>query len=198
MPLGRQLLACYAAIFDLKKGNVNETVWNDFVHQHMTGGHPIATVYLFYWHFGFVRDWFHERDFFYGDLYRKSECEIRLYCLYIAIQTLGAALVRENIEEIMQRYNNPTEIRQFSDTMLQEILDYLNAYRPRGAFDDLNSFYNTLPMPVHDEPIGDNEDVDKENRRPAATTSTVRAGGPGTRNANLQSLLHKLHMIGEM
>ena len=112
MPLGRQLLACYAAIFGLKGGGVNETVWNDFVHQHMTGGQPIATVYLFYWHFGFVRGWFNERDFFHGDLYRKSECELRLHCLYVAIQHSGAAEVREKIEEIMERYNNPTEIRE--------------------------------------------------------------------------------------
>ena len=191
MPLGRQLLACYAAIFDLKDGNVNETVWNDFVHQHMTGGQPIITVHLFYWNFDFIRGWFNERDFFHGDLYRKTECELRLGSLYIAIRDSGPAEVRENIEEIMERYNNPTVIQQFSDAMLQEILDYLKAYRPLHPFQELNSFYNTLPMPVRDEPIDDDENVDKENRRPSAITSPVR-------NANLQSLLHQLHMIGEV
>ena len=194
MPLGRQLLACYAAIFGLKEGNVNETVWNDFVHKHMTGGHPIATVYLFYWHFGFVRGWFDERDFFHGDLYRKTECELRLCSLYIAIRDSGPAEVREKIEVIMERYNNPTVLQQFSDAMLQEILDYLKAYRPSHPFQELSSFYNTLPMPVRDEPIDDDENTentDKENRRPSVTISPDR-------NANLQSLLHQLHMIGEM
>ena len=197
MPLTTPLLACYAAIFDLKDQNVDRTQWNMFVNAHFTNGQTTFSINDFYWNFHSVSRWFRDRHFFPRDNlnFKRSECEVRLFCLFKANDEWGPALVRDMIEEIVAICPGATEIEDFSDTMLQVIRDFLIRWRPEEPFSDLASFYNTMPI-FHDPPTHDHDDNDKENRRPE--TPPAGAGRAVLQNANLRSMLYELHNIGQM
>jgi hypothetical protein len=186
--ISNPLLAFYAAIFDMKNenANLNHTIFNDFVNQHVTNGHRIRTISDLWINCRRVWNWLKERDFFHGDIWKRSECDFRLYLLYLAGNTDGIALVRDEIESIIERHHTTTQFgdwRDFSEAMLQEIREYLLTFRPPQPFDDVSSRLNQIPL--HDDAVSDVPDDDrpydqhdKENRSPVDLTPATDINHP--------------------